>query len=311
MRIYRSIDALPAPAAPTAVAIGNFDGVHRGHVRILDRLVREGRERGLRTAVLTFSPHPERVFGAGRILMLQTLEQRLETLARYRLDAVCVQSFRHDFASLAPGDFVREVLVRALGSRVVVVGPDFRFGRGRRGGVDELDRFGRRLGFDVRIGPPVKRRGECVSSSAIRGFLAAGRVERAAGLLGRPYAVEGDVVAGAGRGRSLGYPTANISTPNEIVPPGVFVTSIEIAGRAHPSMTNVGTRPTFGAEDAPTIETYVFGLRRDLYGESVRLRFFKRVRGERTFASPADLKARLRKDAEAAHRFFAGRPDVI
>lgn len=311
MRIYRSIDALPKPAEATAVAIGNFDGVHRGHVRILDLLAREGRTQGLRTAVLTFSPHPERVFGAGRILMLQTLEQRLETLARFRLDAVCVQSFRPEFASLAPGLFVREALVRSLGARIVVVGPDFRFGRGRRGGVAELERLGGRLGFAVHAVPPVRHRGDCVSSSTIRGLLAAGRVERAGAFLGRPYSIEGDVVAGEGRGRELGFPTANISTPNEVVPPGVFVTAIEIAGRGHPSMTNAGTRPTFGAAGAMTIETHIFGLRRTLYGESVRLRFLKRIRGERAFANPSELKARIGEDAAAARRFFAGRPDVI
>jgi riboflavin kinase/FMN adenylyltransferase len=311
MRIYSSIDALPKPAAATAVAIGNFDGVHRGHVRILDLLAREGRARDLRTAVLTFSPHPERVFGAGRILMLQTLEQRLETLARFRLDALCVQSFRPDFASLAPGEFVREVLVRSFGARVAVVGPDFRFGRGRRGGVAELERLGARPGLAVRVVPPVTHRGDCVSSSAIRALLAAGRVERAGAFLGRPYAIEGDVVAGEGRGRLLGFPTANISTPNEVVPPGIFVTAIEIAGRWYPSITNVGTRPTFGASGAMTIETHVFGLRRTLYGESVRLRFLKRIRGERTFASPSELKTRIRADAAAARRFFAGRPDVV
>lgn len=243
--------------------------------------------------------------------MLQTLEQRLETLARFRFDAVCVQPFRPDFASLTPVAFVREALVRSFGPRIVVVGPDFRFGRGRRGGVAELERLGGRLGFAVHVVPPVKHRGDCVSSSAIRELLASGRVERAAAFLGRPYAIEGDVVAGEGRGQLLGFPTANISTPNEVVPPGVFITAIEIAGRGYPSVTNVGTRPTFGAEGAMTIETHVFGLRRALYGESVRLRFLKRIRGERAFANPSCLKARIRTDAAAARRFFAGRPNVI
>jgi riboflavin kinase/FMN adenylyltransferase len=243
--------------------------------------------------------------------MLQTLDQRLETLARFGLDAVCVQSFKSEFASLLPGEFVREVLVRSFGARIVVVGPDFRFGRGRRGGVGELERLGGRGGLDIRVVPPVKRRGDCVSSSAIRELLAAGRVERAGAFLGRPYAIEGDVVAGEGRGRLLGYPTANISTPNEIVPPGVFATAIEIGGRGYPSVTNAGTRPTFGTGSAATIEAHVLGLRRSLYGESVRLRFLKKIRGERRFADSSGLKARIRTDAEAARRFFAGRPDVV
>ena len=311
MRIFRSIEALPRPAPASAIAIGNFDGVHRGHVRILKLLVREGGARGLRTAALTFSPHPERVFGAGKILMLQTLEQRLETLSAFRLDAVCVQSFRTEFASLSPGAFVREVLVRSFGARLVVVGPDFRFGRGRRGSVSDLERLGRRHGFDVRIMPPVKDRGECISSSRIRELIAAGRIERARTLLGRPYEIEGDVIAGAGRGRGLGFPTANIATPNEITPGGVFVTTVQIAGRSYPAVTNIGTRPTFGAEDALTIETHILGLRRNLYGESVQLRFLKRIRGERAFAGTAELKARLREDTAAARRFFADRPDMI
>jgi riboflavin kinase/FMN adenylyltransferase len=310
MRIYRSIDALPRPAPPSAVAIGNFDGVHRGHARILEILAAEAGARDLRTAVLTFTPHPERVFGSGRILMIQTLEQRLETLAGFRPEAVCVQSFRPAFASLSPSAFVREVLVRAFGARLAIVGPDFRFGSGRRGGVDDLAHLGRRHGFAVRVAPPVRLRGECVSSSRIRGLLAAGRIERARDLLGRPYAIEGDVVAGEGRGRALGFPTANIFTPNEIVPPGVFVTLIDIGGRFHTSVTNVGTRPTFGAGEM-TIETHVLGRSRDLYGESVRIRFLRRIRGERTFPGPASLRTRIRADVEEARRFFADRPDMV
>jgi riboflavin kinase/FMN adenylyltransferase len=310
MRIYRSIDALPRPAPPSAVAIGNFDGVHRGHVRILEVLDAEAEARELRTAVLTFTPHPERVFGAGRILMVQTLEQRLEALAGFHPEVVCVQSFRPAFASLSPPAFARDVLARAFGARLVVVGPDFRFGCGRRGGVDDLARLGRRRGFDVRAVPPVRYRGECVSSSRVRELLAAGRVERAGALLGRPYAVEGDVVAGEGRGRALGFPTANIATPNEIIPPGVYVTSIEVGARALPSVTNVGTRPTFGTGEV-IVETHVLGRRRDLYGESVRIRFLRRIRGERTFAGPAALRARIRADVEEARRFFASRPDMI
>jgi riboflavin kinase/FMN adenylyltransferase len=311
MKIYRSSDAMPSPAEPSAVAIGNFDGVHRGHARILKILCREGRARGLRTSLLTFSPHPERVFGKGRIAMIQTLDERLETLALFDLDAVCVQPFHPKFAALPAAEFVRRIIVRSLGARLVIIGPDFRFGRGRRGSRTDLARLGRRYGFAVRVVPPAAYRGVCISSSLIRELLAAGRVERANALLGRPYAIEGDVIAGAGRGCGLGFPTANIATPNEIEPPGVFVTTVEIRGRSRPSVTNVGTRPTFGPGDTTTIETHIIGCRGSLYGESVRLRFHKRIRGERTFAGRAELQNRIRADISAAREFFAARPDMV
>jgi riboflavin kinase / FMN adenylyltransferase len=311
MKIFRSIEALPTPAAPSAVAIGNFDGVHRGHAAILRTLDREGRARGLRTSVLTFSPHPERVFGAGRISMIQTLEQRLDAIAGFGPDILCVQAFRSGFAGLMANEFVHRVLVSSFGASLVVVGADFRFGRARAGSLPELSRLGRRHGFGVRIVPPVSFGGDCVSSSLVRELLAAGRIGRANGLLGRPYAIDGDVVSGAGRGRELGFPTANIATPNEIVPPGVFVTGIEIDGREHPSVTNVGIRPTFGACEAVTIETHVLGFGRDLYGASVRLRFLRRIRGERSFSGPAELRARIRADVAAARAFFTGGRDMV
>jgi riboflavin kinase/FMN adenylyltransferase len=291
-----------------AVAVGNFDGLHRGHRKTLARLAAEARRRGLPAFVLTFTPHPEKFFGHSRIKMLQTLEQRLEGLSRCGLDGVVVATFRRSLAALSPASFVRTVLGRRLKARLVIVGANFKFGRGRAGDAVDLARMGRGEGFEVVAVPPFRRRGQVVSSSLIRARLAAADIGGANDLLGRPYEVEGDVVAGSGRGRRLGFPTANLETPNEIVPRGVFLTVFRHGRRAWPSLTNVGLRPTFGRSRL-TIETHLLDRGEDLYGASVRLAFLAKLREERAFAGVEDLTAQIRRDVARARRFF-GRPQA-
>ncbi|MBM3294043.1 MAG: riboflavin biosynthesis protein RibF [Candidatus Aminicenantes bacterium] len=304
MEVVRSWGAFrPPPPAGCAVALGNFDGLHRGHRRILRQLTLEAARRRLPAYVLTFTPHPEKFFGSSRILMIQTLEQRLAGLARFNLDGVIVAPFRRALASLPPWGFVRSVLRGRLRARLVVVGADFRFGRGRRGDADGLARMGRRAGFEVRAVPHLRRRGRIVSSSFIRACLAEGDIGLANDFLGRPYAIEGDVVAGSGRGRGMGFATANIETPNEIVPQGVYLTSLRLGGADRPSVTNVGLRPTFGPS-RPAIETHILDWEGDLYGASVGLAFLVKLREERVFSGPEALAAQIRRDIEAARRFF-------
>jgi riboflavin kinase/FMN adenylyltransferase len=309
MEIVRSLGAFAPPAEGCAVAIGNFDGLHRGHRKILSVLKRRARGRGLPAHVLTFSPHPETFFGPKRILMLQTLEQRLDTLEDLDIDGVVVAAFRRSFAGLTAEDFARKILRTSLHARLVVVGADFRFGRGRKGDLAALARFGKDLGFEVVGVPQLRRRGEVVSSSAIRAHLAAGEIERANDLLGRPYAIEGDVVPGSGRGRSLGFPTANIETPNEIVPRGIFVTNFRDDREGRPSVTNVGIRPTFGRPRL-VVETHLLDFDRDVYGKAVWLEFLKKLRDERTFSGSGPLAAQIRRDVAAARRFFVQKRTV-
>jgi riboflavin kinase/FMN adenylyltransferase len=342
MDIYRSLSSVPKFAQKAALAIGNFDGLHRGHQRILKRLVRESAGRGLRPCVLTFSPHPEKIFGPEKLAMIQTLEQRLEGFEEFGIETGFIISFDRTFAGLTARDFVQKVVVRSLQARLVVVGMDFRFGANRQGDISALCRYGRRHGFDVAAVPPVKKDGSIVSSSLIREFLREGRIEAANNLLGRPYAIVGDIVRGDARGQRLGYPTANIHTPNEIIPRGVFATCLEfdktprktrpgpetlpreVRALRNPrvksrlrkfsadstnfllSLTNIGVRPTFG-EHSLTIETHILDFQENVYGFPVSLYFLKKIREERTFSRPRDLASQIKKDMETAREYFKKR----
>jgi riboflavin kinase/FMN adenylyltransferase len=303
MRVVEGLDFRPLFAGPTAVAAGNFDGLHFGHQKILRFLVERARRGGFRSIVLTFSPHPERVLGRKKIEMIQTIEQRLEGIRGFGVEAVVVAPFNRTFAGLSVVDFVNQVLVRSLRARAVVVGDNFRFGRNREGNIRSLRRWGEKSGFEVYPIPAVVRSGRVVSSSLIRRLLKAGRVGRAADYLGRQYEIAGTVVAGAERGRSLGFPTANLRADNEILPQGVFITRTLVGAAEYPSVTNVGNRPTFGCGPLH-VETFIFGFGGNLYRRRVRLRFIERLRPERTFASRDALVSQIRRDILAAERFF-------
>lgn len=309
MEIYRSAEEIPSPPAARVIALGNFDGLHLGHLRIIKTLKAEALARRLPACMVTFSPHPEKVFGAGRLCMIQTLDQRLRGLRELGADEVVVLPFNRPFARLAGAVFASTILAGRLNARAVVVGRDFRFGHGRTCGLDDLKRFGRENGFDVRAVPDVRRGRRIVRSSRIREFLAAGRIEDANELLGRPYAVEGDVVRGRRIGRRLGYPTANLQSPNEILPRGIFITLLTWQGRRHPSITNIGTRPTFGRQ-ALSIECHLLDFDRDLYGQNVRLDFLRKLRKERSFTDAASLEAQIGIDAAAARVYFRRRPHL-
>jgi riboflavin kinase/FMN adenylyltransferase len=308
MKIYRSLEAVPDLPRKTALAIGNFDGLHLGHRKILSLLVNEAADKNCLSCVLTFSPHPEKIFGSETISMIQTLDQRLEGIAGLGVDLILVAPFNSEFARLSGKDFVHKVLVKKLKARSVIVGPDFRFGKGRRGDIPALRKFGKRLWFDVLVVPPVRKKSLVVSSSAIRELLKLGHVGAAHQLLGRPYDIEGDVVRGEARGRILGFPTANIETPNEIIPKGVFVSLVDIGGKSRRSLTNVGSRPTFpsdpGAARPFTIEAHILDFKKNIYGAAIKLFFIKKIRDERTFHDAAGLAARIRKDLEDARRYF-------
>jgi riboflavin kinase/FMN adenylyltransferase len=306
MKVLHGFKERPAYARGASVAIGNFDGLHLGHQRILRYLVETAREKGLVSLVLTFSPHPERVLEGGRIAMIQTLRQRLEAIKALGVRVVLVASFDRDFAGLSSSEFVDRVIVSHLRAREVVVGQNFRFGRERQGDIADLRRFGEKRDFVVTGIPAVIRMGRVVSSSLIRRLLEEGSLTRANSLLGRPYEIEGEVVRGSGRGQTLGFPTANLRTTNEILPAGVFVTEAYISDRSHPSITNIGRRPTFGGGRLE-VETHVLGLRDPLYRKHIALRFFRKLRAENKYADPAQLVVQVRKDIAAARAYFEKR----
>ncbi len=307
MIVYHGLDDPGLQPLPAAVAIGNFDGLHLGHRRILERLCREAAGRGLRSLVLTFDPHPERALGRKSVKMIDTADQRLDRFAGTCVDAVVVTQFDASFAGLGCRDFVETVLKGRLGARQVVVGENFRFGRGRRGDGSRLRALGREAGFEVAIVPPLIVRGRVVSSSAVRSLLGRGLVEDAARLLGRPYEIAGRVVPGQHRGRTLGFPTINIQPDNEILPPGVFISETVWEGRARPSATSIGTNPTFGPGPL-AVETHLLTGPPWPEAPGVTVRLLRRIRPVRKFVGPAALAARIGRDVEEARAYFASRP---
>lgn len=296
-------------SASPVVAIGNFDGVHLGHQALVRAAVADARACGGAAVVLTFDPHPVRVLAPERApRTLFTLGQRAEILAALGVDAVAVLGFDASVAALPPEQFARDVLVGKLGARVVVVGERFRFGRARAGDAAHLASLGGELGFRVHTVPAVVLDGLPVSSSRIRKALARGDVDDAARLLGRVFFIDGRVVRGDGRGRSLGVPTANLEVQGETLPAaGVY------AGRARagtpgadwPCVVNLGERPTFGGGTA-TVEAHLLGFLGDLYGAELRLSFVRRLRDERRFAGEQELVAQIRRDIEAARGMLEG-----
>ena len=306
MVVFRGLDDRRLLPFPAAVAVGNFDGLHLGHRRILAHLCRLARRRGLRSLILTFEPHPERALGKRSVRMIDTPDQRLARLSGTCVDAAVVIPFDRAFAGLGSPAFVQGVLRDTLGAREVVVGRGFRFGRDRRGDVALLRRLGREAGLGVHAVAPAVLGGRTVSSTAVRSLLAGGRVEEAARRLGRPYEITGRVVPGKKRGRLLGYPTANIDTPNEILPEGIYISETVRGGTAHPSVTSIGTNPTFGPNPL-TVETLLLNYRGSLYGSEITVRLLRRLRKPRAFPGAEALAAGIHRDIETARAWFARR----
>jgi riboflavin kinase/FMN adenylyltransferase len=303
----------PRRGIAAAVAVGNFDGVHRGHQALVTATLAQARERSLRCVALTFDPHPAQVLQPDRApRRLMTPEQKAEQLAALGVDALAVLPFTPELAAETPEGFATKVLARRLGAAVAVVGEDFRFGRGRAGDVAELRRLGERLGFEVVSLPPVLEDGLPVSSTRIRESLETGDVRNAAALLGRPYFVEGVVVRGDGRGRRLGIPTANLAVENEILPrDGVYAARVWLReGPSRPAVANLGLRPTFGS-GALTLETHILDFEGDLYGQRLRVAFAVRLRDERPFPGPDALVAQIREDLAAARSVLAPGGDGV
>jgi riboflavin kinase / FMN adenylyltransferase len=288
------------------LALGNFDGLHRGHAKIIDRVRRRAGERGGTPAAMTFDPHPSRVLRPDKAPpLIMTTDQRLEALGRAGMQGVAVVRFTDDMSQWDPETFVRIVLVEWLHVVEVWVGANFLFGHDRAGTFTVLRGLGARYGFRAEKIDAVRYKDFVVSSTRIRRLLAEGRVDEAGALLGHHYFIDGTVVRGAARGREIGFPTANLDTPNELLPPlGVYATTAAVNGIEHPSVTNIGMRPTFGDVDRVHVETHLLDASRDLYGARVRLSFVQRVRDERKFADVDALRAQIEADCRAARRLF-------
>ena len=315
MSLQRVFGAPLDPQKATLVAIGNFDGVHRGHQAVLAQALSAAKSEGVAPLVLTFDPHPAVVLGRGVMPALTSLERKIELLCRQGPElAVAVEPFTPALASTEPADFVAELLVTALHARLVLVGEDFRFGRGRGGDFALLDRLGKQHGFRA-LGATLERDEQGpISSTRIRGALSAGNLGEVTHLLGRPHALGGVVVRGQGRGRSVGVPTANLEGIGEALPPhGVYAVLVDqqqgdrfvaLAG----GVANFGVRPTLGA--GPSFEVHLFDSDRDLYGQALRVHLLSRLREERKFAGVDELRAQIGRDIAAARALTAERkPD--
>ncbi len=294
------------------VTIGNFDGVHLGHRRILEAVVARARETGRSSVAITFEPHPLAVLRPDHApRRIQTLRQKEEAIEALGIDVLLVIPFTRDFSLTEPETFVRDFLCERLAASELVLGEHFAFGRGKRGDLTLLNRLAPECGFRAWGVDEVLEGGDPVSSSRIRHAITGGRVAEAAAMLGRPYLLDGIVSRGDRVGRKIGYPTINLAPENELHPSdGVYVTSIEISsfGRRFECVTNIGRRPTVYEDFSTTIETYVFDFSSDVYGERVRLFFHDRLRDERTFPSMMALTEQIGRDIESARAYFARPP---
>lgn len=301
---------LPADGSGTVATVGTFDGIHAGHRQVLEEIGRRGRRRNARSALITFDRHPlEVVRPDDAPPLLTSLGEKKELLALTDIDCVAFLPFTRSLSLYEPEEFVREILVRRYRIRELVIGYDHGFGRGRSGDSETLRRLGEELGFDVDVVEKVRVGAEPVSSTRVRRLLAEGRVGDAAECLGRPYSLRGPVVRGLGRGRDLGFPTANIDPPKgrKLVPgPGIYAVRAWVQGELREGILHAGPRPTFTGA-ASTLELYLLDFDRDIYGERVQVSFLKRLREVRSFSSTDELVEEMRRDRARARAFFEGR----
>jgi riboflavin kinase/FMN adenylyltransferase len=293
-------------ARPTVLTLGVFDGLHLGHQLIIRRVVERARATRSVPTVITFDPHPRAVLHPESAPpLLQTFDQKVEAFGVLGVEQTIVIRFTREFAAVRAEEFLRDVVRERLQAREVYLGRGFAFGRGRGGDIDLLRKVSGELGFFADEVPEVRLRGRRISSSLVRELLSGGAVNLARRMLGRPYGVEGRVVRGAERGRTIGFPTANLQPHNRVIPRrGVYVTATLIEGAWRRSVTNVGLRPTFERAEEPSVETFVLDWGGDLYGDVVRVRFLHRLRDERRFSSADELKRQIDRDVARAERYF-------
>jgi len=309
--IYRSLSETPDDFGPCAMTIGNFDGVHLGHRRILHRVSALAREEGWKSAVLTFDPHPAKLvtpLSAPRLLT--SLDERARMILEQGIDEILILPFTPEVAALGPEDFVREILVEKLKARAVLVGANFHFGKRAAGDAGTLEELGERYRFETDIIVPVVWRKRVISSTEIRRLIGAGGVSIACRMLGRPYGLSGVVVSGEGRGSKQAVPTLNLDTKAEVLPKnGVYVTRTRERGgegksvREWPSITNVGYRPTFDGQSR-TIETYLLSPLDAAPPHEIEVEFLHWVREERKFENAEALKAQILRDVNRAQTYF-------
>lgn len=293
-------------AKPTVLTLGVFDGLHLGHQRIMKTVVERAAAIGAVPTAITFDPHPRAILHPESAPpMLQTLDQRLANFEILGIEQAIVIPFTIEFSRQPAEVFLSNIVRDRLHAKEVYLGKGFAFGKDRGGNIDLLRRMSSELGFIADEVDEVQLRGQRISSSKIRHLLAAGRVNLARRMLGRPYGVEGVIIRGNRRGHTIGFPTANLKPHNRVIPRyGVYASATLIDGAWRRSITNIGIRPTFESDAEPSIETYIFDFDGDLYGDVLRVRFLYRIRDERKFNGIDELKAQIEKDTRRARNYF-------
>lgn len=306
MTTIYTMDNLPEDIKNPVVTIGNFDGVHWAHQAIFRKVIERAKDLSGRSMAITFEPHPMKVMSPDKAKPLITLlEQKKELMIDQGIDILLLMRFTLEFAAISARDFVKNILVDRLRIKEIVVGYDYAFGHNREGNIDLLKKMGKQFNFTVNQVGPVYVGKRLVSSTSIRNLITEGRVSEAKQLLGRNYQIRGEVIGGRSRGGpQLGYPTANLKWSDELIPKeGVYVVSVDIKGKIHRGLTNIGYNPTFN-DKSFSVETHIFDLSTNILMEKIKVNFLSRLRDEITFASAKELSEQISRDIEQAQEFF-------
>ena len=307
MEIIRGLEALNKSYPNTVLTIGNFDGVHLGHQKIILEVLKRSEEIKGTSMAVTFEPHPMKVLAPEReIRILTTLEEKAKLIEEMGVNVLLCINFNKEFANLFPDDFIEDVLVKKINAKEIIVGTNYAFGKNKKGTVELLRRRGEKYGFRVKAVRNVRIDGNIVSSSSIRSLLFKGAVHDTSTFLGRAYSIEGSVIKGKGRGKNLlNIPTANITTPVEIAPKeGVYAVRVRFNNSIYEGVANIGKNPTFGNTDV-SYEVHLFNFSGDLLGEDIRIFFIDRLRGEQLFPDILSLEKQIRNDIERAREILS------
>jgi riboflavin kinase/FMN adenylyltransferase len=299
---------LGIPFRNPVMALGNFDGIHRGHQLIFERTTLEAMNIKGESLVFTFEPHPLKILQANRCPPLITpFKKKMVLIESCGIDVVICAAFTREFGAMSAREFVKSVLADLIGIRKIVVGHDYSFGRGREGRVKDLKEYAGEFGFEVVTVGPVRLGNRTISSSAIRDLVQSGKMTEAARFLGRHFMVLGKVIWGSARGRLLGVPTANVEILNELYPKnGVYAVHVVIENQTYQGVANVGVNPTF-AENRFSVEVHIFDFAKDIYGKEIQVAFIRRIRGERAFENPEVLIRQIQRDMAQARQILASR----
>jgi riboflavin kinase / FMN adenylyltransferase len=307
MQVLKGTQAIPPALQGAFITIGNFDGVHRGHRHIFQTMLEEASREDRKTLLVTFTPHPKMVLHPERrpFYLLTTLEEKLHLLEDIGLDAVILIPFTTAYAETSAESFIVDFLWNKLHAKKIFIGHDYTFGYKKGGNKEVLAAYGKKLGFEVKVITAFSADGSVISSTNIRKAILEGNVKRAAFLLGRPYNVSGTVVAGKGRGRTLGFPTANVRPTKELLPAqGIYAAFINVEGGTCQGVLNIGSNPTFGY-NAISLEVHIMDFTGNLYGKSLEVLFIDRLREERKFPGPEELVVQMKKDVEQARSILS------